>query len=180
MTSACPAPLSLLRLSPRVCSDSCPVSWWCYPTISSSATHFAFNLSKHQGLFPGIYHFASGGQSIRASVSASVFLMNIQGWCPWGLTGLISLQSKSLSLLQHHTIQKYQYFSVQSSLWYNSNLYITTGKTIVLTIRAFISKVVSLLFNVRSRFVIAFLPRSKHLLFHGCSHHLHWFWNPSN
>ena len=62
-------------------------------------SHFAFNLSKHQGLFPGSHHFASSGQSIRASVSASVFLMNIQSWFPWGLTGLNFLQSKRLSLL---------------------------------------------------------------------------------
>ena len=85
-------------------------------------SHFAFNLSKHQGLFPGSHHFAAGGQSIRASVSASVFPMNIQGWFPWGLTGLISSQSKRLSLLQYHTIQNHQYFSAQSSLWSNSHI----------------------------------------------------------
>ena len=81
-------------LSPRICSNSCPLSRWCYLTISS-ATHFsfAFSLSQHQGLFQWV-DSASGGQSIGAS--ATVLLMNIQGSFPLGLTVLI-LQSKGHS-----------------------------------------------------------------------------------
>ena len=77
--------------------------------------------------------------------------------------GLISLQSKGLSrVFSNTTFQKHQFFSAQSSLWFNSH--ICTGKTIPLTIRIFVGKVMSLLFNMLSRFVIAFLPRGKHLL----------------
>ena len=77
--------------------------------------------------------------------------------------GLISLQSKGLSrVFSNTTFQKHQFFSAQSSLWFNSH--ICTGKTIPLTIWTFVGKVMSLLFNMLSRFVIAFLPRSKHLL----------------
>ena len=88
--------------------------------------------------------------------------MNIQNWFPLGLTGLISLQSKGFSrVFSSMTIWKDQFFSAQPSLWSNSYLYMTTGKTIVLTIWSFVGKVMSLLCNT---FVIAFLPRSKHLL----------------
>ena len=99
MTSACPAPLSLLRLSPRVCSDSCPVSWWCYPTISSSAILLSFCLWSFPALgsFPMSQLFASDGQNIVTSALASVLPVSIQGWFPFGLTGLISLWSKGLS-----------------------------------------------------------------------------------
>ena len=92
--------------------------------------------------------------------------MNIQGWCPLGLTGLISLQSKGLSrVFSSTTIWKHQFFGVHSSLWSNSHIwYMKTGKTIALTRWTFVGKVMSLLFNMLSRFVIAFLPRSKCLL----------------
>ena len=110
--------------------------------------------------------FASGGQSIGVSASASVLPVNIQGWFPLRLTGLISLQSKGLSrvLLQHHC-------SKASIVWHSaffmvqlSHPYITTGKTISLTIWAFVGKLMCLFFNMLSKFVIAFLPRSKHPL----------------
>ena len=80
--------------------------------------------------------FASGGQSIGASVSASVFPMNIQSWFPLGLTGLITLQSKGLSrVFSNTTVQKCQFFGAQLSLWSQlSYPYMTTGKTIALTI----------------------------------------------
>ena len=85
-------------LSPRVCSNSCPVSQWCYLTISSSATLFSFCLQSFpaSGSFPVSQFFAWGGQSIGASASASssVLPMNVQGWFPSGWTGLLSLQSK--------------------------------------------------------------------------------------
>ena len=123
----------------------------------------AFNLSA-SGSFPMSQFFTSGGQSIRTSASASVLPMNVQDWFPLGLTGLISFQSKGLkSLLQHHTskasiLQRSAFFTVQLS-----HPYMTTGKTIALTWRTFVSKVMSLLFNMLFRFVIAFLPRSKRL-----------------
>ena len=107
--------------------------------------------------------FASGGQSIGAS--ASVLPMHIQDWFLLGLTGWISLQSKELSrVFSNTTVQKHQFINAQPSLWPNSqHPYMTTGKTIALTRRTFVSKVMSLLFNMLSRLVIAFLPRSKHL-----------------
>ena len=123
-------------------------------------------------IFPSITVFsnksalASGGQSIGASASASVLPMNIQGWFTLGLTGLISLLSKGLSrVFSNATILKHQCFSTQPSLWSNSHICnMTTGKTIALTICTFFGKVMYLLFNMLSRFVLAFLPRSKHLL----------------
>ena len=155
-------------LSSRVCSNSCPLSLWCHPIISSSATLFSscpqsFPVS---GSFPMSQFFTSGGQSIGVSALASVLPMNIQDWFPLGLTGLISLLSKGLSRsFSSTTVQKHQFFSSQPSLWSNSHIqYMTTGKTIALTIWVFVGKVMSLLFNMLTRFVIAFLPKSKHLL----------------
>ena len=111
--------------------------------------------------------FASVGQSTGASASASVLPMNSQGWFPLGLTGLISLLSKGLSRIFSSTaVRKHQFFSTQPSLWFNSHIHtwMTTGKTIALTRWTFINKVMSLLFNMLPRLVIAFLTRSKHLL----------------
>ena len=97
-------------LFPRACSNSCPLSRWCHPTISSSVIPFSSCLQSFpaSGSFPMSWLFASGGQSIGAP--ASVLLMNIQDWFPLGLTGLISLQSKGLSRVfssttawKHHT-----------------------------------------------------------------------------
>ena len=80
-------------ISPRDCSDSCPLSRWCHQTISSSAAPFCFCL--HSVPASGSFHmsqfFTSGGQSIGVSASASVLPMNIQDWFPLGLTGLISV-----------------------------------------------------------------------------------------
>ena len=88
---------------------------------------------------------------------------NIQDWFPLGLTGWISLQSKGLSrVIPNTTVQKHQFFSTQLSLY--SHLYMTPSKTIALTRLTFVDKVMSLLFNMLSRLVIKFLPRSKHLL----------------
>ena len=86
-------------LSPRACSNSCPLSWWCHKTISSSVIPFSSCLQSFpaSGSFPMSQLFTSGGQSIGASASSSIFLINIQGWFPLALTGLISLQSKELS-----------------------------------------------------------------------------------
>ena len=109
--------------------------------------------------------FASSGQSIGASISASVLPMNIQDLFPLGWTGWISLQSKGLSrVFFNTTVQKHQFFDAQLSLSSNSHPYMTTGKTIALTRWSFVGKIMSLLFNMLSRLVIAFLPRSKRLL----------------
>ena len=109
--------------------------------------------------------FASGGQSIGAS--ASVFPVNIQGWFPLGLTGLIFSKSKGLSksLHQHHSSKAVIFCHSASFMVWFSHPYMTIGKSIALTIWIFVHKMMSLLFNMLSRFVIAFLPRSKHLLF---------------
>ena len=82
-------------LSPRVCSNSCPLSWWCHPTISFSATLFSSYLQSFpiSGTFAVSRLFTSGGQSIGVSASASVLPMNIQNWLPLGLTDLISLST---------------------------------------------------------------------------------------
>ena len=108
--------------------------------------------------------FASGSQSIGAS--ASVLPVNIQDWFPFGLTGLISLQFKGLSrVFSNTTVQKHQFFGAQSSSWSNSHIHTqTTGKTIDLTRWTFVSKVMSLFFNMLCRFVIAFPPKSMYLL----------------
>ena len=105
--------------------------------------------------------FTSGGQNIGASASASGLPMDIQGWFPLGLTGLISLQSKGLSrVFSSTTVQKHQFFDAQPSLWSSSqHPYMTTGKTTALTIWTFVISVMSLLFNMLFRSVIAFLSR---------------------
>ena len=105
-------------LSPQACPNSYPLSRWCYPTISSSATPFSSYLQSFpaSGSFPMSQLFLSGGQSIGAS--ASVLPMNVQGWFPLGLTGLISLLSRGLSrVFPSTTVQKHQFFSTQYSLW---------------------------------------------------------------
>ena len=154
-------------LSLRVCSNSYPLSWWCHPTISSSVTLF-FSCPQsfpELGSFPMSWLFPSGGQSIGSLTSASVHSMNIQSWFPLGWTSWISLLSKEFSrVFSSTTIPKHQLFSAQLSLWTNSNLYMTNGKTTVLTIQTFTGKVISLLFTVLSSDDIAFFPRNQHLL----------------
>ena len=109
-----------------VCSNSCPLNWWCHPTISCSVTPFSscLNLSEHQGFFSVSQLFALGSQSIGVSASASVLLRSIQGWFSLRLTGLISLLSKILSrVFSNITIQKHQFFDTQPSLWSNSHIF---------------------------------------------------------
>ena len=106
--------------TPRACSNSCPLSWSCHPTISSSVVPFSSCLQSFpaSGSFPTSKIFVSGGQSIGASASAPVLPMNIQGWFP----SLISLQSKGfLRVFSSTTVQKHQFFSVQLSLLSNSH-----------------------------------------------------------
>ena len=112
-------------LCPRVFSNSCPLSQWCHPTISSSVTSFSSYPQSFpaSGSFPMSQLFTSGGQSIGAS--ASVLPMNIRSWFPLGWTGLISLLSKGLSsIFSSTTICKHQFFGAQPSLL--SNSYIST------------------------------------------------------
>ena len=124
-------------LTPRVYSNSCPLSQWCHPTISSSVIPFSSHLQSFpaSGSFPMSQFFASGsfpmsqifasvGQSIGVSASASVLPMNIQDWFPLGWTGWISLQSEGLSrVFSNTTVQKHPFFSTQPSLWSNSHIH---------------------------------------------------------
>ena len=100
----CPSP------TPGVYSNSCPLSWWCHQTISSSVVPYSSCLQSFpaSGSFPMSQIFTSGGQSIEVSASASVLPMNIQDWFPLGWTGWISLQSKGLSRVFNTTVQKHQ------------------------------------------------------------------------
>ena len=168
----CPSP------TPRAYSNSCLQSWWCHPTISYSVIPFSsypqsFPASES---FPMSQLFASGGQNIGVSASISVHPGLISFRMDW--LDLLSVQGTLESLLQHHSskaliLRCLAFFIVQLS-----HTYITTGKTIALTRRTFIGKVMSLLFNMLSRLVIAFLPRSKSFNFTAASHHLQWFWSP--
>ena len=118
--------------------------------------------------------FSTGGQSIGVSASASVLPMNIQDWFPLGLIGLISLQSKGLSrVFSNTTVSKTSILQHSACFILQlSHPYMTTGKTIALTRWSFVGKVMSLLFNMLSRLVITFFPRSKHLL-------ISWLQSPS-
>ena len=135
----CPSP------TPRAYPNSCPLSRWCHPTISSSVIPFSSCLQSFpiSGSFPMSQLFASGGQSTGASASASVLPMNIQDWFPLGSNfrlDLIAVQGTLKSLLQHHS-------SKTSILWCSafhivqlSHPYMTTGKTIALTRWTFLVK----------------------------------------
>ena len=163
----CPSP------TPGVHPNSWPLSWWCHPTVSSSVLPFSpcpqsFPAS---GSFQMSRLFTSGGQSIGVSAPTSVLPMNTQDWSPLGWTGWLSLQSKWLSrIFSNPTVQKHPFFGAQLSLWPNSHM--TPGKTIAFTRWTFVDKVMSLLFNMLSRLVITFLPRSKRLF-------ISWLQSPS-
>ena len=112
----CPSP------TPGVYSNSCPLSRWCHPTISSSVIPFAYHLQSFlaSGSFPMSQLFTSGGQSIGVSASTSVLPMNIQDWFSVGWTGQISLQSKGLSrVFSNTTVQKHQFFGALPPSWAN-------------------------------------------------------------
>ena len=156
----CPSP------TPWSYSNSCPLSQWCHLTISSSVGPFSYlQPFPASGSFQMSQFFTSGGQSIGVSASASVLPMNIQGWFPLRWTVWIPLQSKGLSsLLQHHSSKASILRCSAFLIVQLSHPYMTTGKTIALTKQTFVGKVMSLLFNMLSRLVITFLPRSKCLL----------------
>ena len=104
--------------SPRLCSNSCPLSWWSHPTILSSVVPFSSCLQSFpaSGSFPMRQLFAWGGQNTGASASASFLPINIQDWFPLGLTGLISLLSEGLSrVFSNTTVQNHQFFGTQHS-----------------------------------------------------------------
>ena len=167
----CPSP------SPEVCSKSCPLSPWWHATISSSVIPFSSCLQS----FPasGSFQWVSSSHqvakvlelqpSIRPSNEYSGLISFRIDWLD-----ILAVQGTSKSLLQHHSSKASilpcsAFFIVQISY-----PYMTTGKTIVLTIWSFVGKVMSLVFNMLSTFITAFLPRSK-CLNHGYSHHLQWF-----
>jgi len=108
----CPSP------TPRVYPNSCPLSQWCHPTISSSVVPFSCPQSfPASGSFQMSHFFTSGGQSIGIAASTSVLPMNIQDWLPLGWTGWISLQSKGLSrVFSNNTVQKHRFFCSQLCL----------------------------------------------------------------
>ena len=157
---------SLTSTISRTLLQLIPLSPWCYLTISSSANRFSSCLQSFPASqsFPVSQFFISGSQSIGASASASVLPMNIQDGFPLGLTGLISLLFKGLSRVFSSTIQKHQFFGDQPSWWPNSHIHTWLNEKTALTIYGPLLKKWCLLFNKLSRFVIAFLPRSKHLL----------------
>ena len=112
--------------TPRACSDSCPLSQWCHPTISSSVVPVSSCPQSFPapGSFPMSHIFTSGGQSIGVWASASVLPMNILDWFPLGWTSWISLQSKGLwRVFSNTTVQKHQFFGAQPSLWSNSHIH---------------------------------------------------------
>ena len=134
--------------SPRVCSDSCPLSWWCHPTISSSAVPFsppALNLSQHQEFLQWIASYWSFSFSINPSNEYSMLFPFRTDWFD-----LLAVQGTLKSLLQHHSskasiLQCSAFFIVHLS-----HPYMTTGKIIALTISTFVGKVMFLLFNTLS------------------------------
>ena len=161
----CPSP------TPRACSNSCPSSQWCLPTISSSVIPFSTCLQSFpaSGSFPVSQFFTSGGQSFCFSISPSNEYSGLISFrTDW--LDLLAVQGALKSLLQHHSskaliLQCSAFFRVQLS-----HPYMTTGKTIALTRWTFVDKVMSLLFNKLSRLVITFLFDLFHskcvLLFH--------------
>ena len=113
-------------LSSRVCSNSCPSSWWCHPTVASTVAPFSSCLQSFPvpGSFAVSQFFSLGDQNIGASASASVLPMNIQYWFLLGLTGLIFLQSKGLSeVFSKTTVWNHQFFGAQPFLTSSSHIH---------------------------------------------------------
>ena len=164
------------QLPERMQSDSCPSSWWCHPTISSSVVPF-FHLQSFpaSGSFPMSPFFVSGGQrSVISPFNECSELISFR--IDW--LDLLLVQGPLKSLFQHHN-------SKASILWHSAffivqllHPYMTTGKTIALTRQTVVDKVISLVFNMLSRLVIASSKDQASFKFHGCSHNLQWFWSP--
>ena len=140
-------------LFPEVCSNSCALSWWHYLNISSSIPFSSCPQSfPVPGTFPMSWLFTSDGQGIGASASASVLPINIQGWFPLELSGLISMKSKELSrVFSNTTMWKHQFFGTQSSSYSNCHIHTwLLEKNIALIIQIFASKMISLLIMVET------------------------------
>ena len=172
----CPSP------SPGAHSNPCPLSRWRHPTILSSVVPFSScpQSLPALGSFPMSQLFTSGGQSIGVSASAISPSDEYSGLISFRMDwlDLLAVQGTLKSLLQHHSskasiLWHWVFFMVQLP-----HPYMTTRKTIALTSRTSVGKVMFLLFNMLSRFVVASLPRSKHLLTSWLHHHLQWFWSP--
>ena len=172
----CPSP------TPRVQPNPSPLSRWCHPIVSSSVVPFSScpHSFPASGSFQMSQLFTSGSPeywSLSFNISPSNEHPGLISFrMDW--LDLLTVLGTLKSLLQHHS-------SKASILWCSSFLivqlshpYMTTGKTIALTRWTFVDKVMSLLFNMLSRLVITFLPRSKCLLISCCNHHLQWFWSP--
>jgi len=166
----CPLP------TPRVYPNSCPLSQWCHPTISSSVVPFSSCLQScpASGSFQMSQLFTWGGQSIGVSASTSVLPVNTQDWSHlgWDWLHLLAVQGTLNSLLQHHSSKASMLGHLACFIVQLSHPYMTTGKTIALTRQTFVGKVMSLLFNMLSKLVVTFLPRSKHFL-------ISWLQSPS-
>ena len=153
--------------------NSCPLNWWCHPTISSSVIPFSSRLQSFpaSGYFQMSQFFASGGQNIGVSASASVLPMNIQSFrMDW--LDIPAVQKILKSLFQHHSSKASILQCSASFIVQLSHPYMTTGKTIALTKQTLVGKVMSLLSNMLCRLVITFLPKSKRLL-------ISWLQSPS-
>ena len=124
---------------------------------------FPLNLSQHWGFFQWVSCLNQMTKLLEFQLQPQS-LQSIQGWFPLRLTGLILLSKGLSGVFSSTTVCMHQFFRAQPSLWYLSQSYMTMGKTITLTIWTFVNRVMSLLFNMWSRFVMAFLPRSNHLL----------------
>ena len=164
--------------TPGVYSNSCTLSQWCHPIISTFVIPFSFHLQSFPSVFPSIFwnesvlrirwpKYWSFSFSISPSSEYSGLISFRMDWLD-----LLAVQGTLKSLLQHHSskasiLQCSAFFIVQVSY-----PYMTTGKTMALTRWTFVGKVISLLFNMLSRLVITFLPRSKHLL-------ISWLQSPS-
>ena len=172
-------PHSLL-VKAKIQANPCPLSQWCHPTISSSVIPFSSCLQS----FPtsGSFKWVSSSHQVAKLLE---FQLQHQSFNEYsGLTSFrmdwldfLAVQGTLKSLFQHRG-------SKASTLWHSaffivqlSHPYMTTGKTIALTRGTFVGKVMSMLFNMLSRSVTAFLPRRKHLLIYACSHHLQWGWS---
>ena len=159
----CPSP------TPRACSNSCSSSQWCHPTISSSVVPFSSCLQSFpaSGSLPMSHHLHQVAKVLEFQLQHQSFQWIFRtdflyDWLVWSPCS--SRDSKSISSIWHSA-----FFMDQLS-----HPHMTTGKTIALTRQTFVSKVMCQIFNMLSRLVIAFLPRSKHLLISG----LQWFWCP--
>ena len=157
----CPSP------TPGVHPNPCPSSWWCHPTISSSIVPFSScpQYFSASGSFQISQLFAPGGQSIGFSFNISPSNEQpglISFRMDW--LDLLAVQGTLKSLLQHHSSKASIFLCSALFIVQLSHPYMTTGKTIAWTRQTFVGKVMSLLFNMLSKLVIIFLPRSKHLL----------------